>query len=59
MQRAEAGNTRPLRELLPKLRAEGVRQVAPNGVLGDPTGASAAEGARLFEQMVEAARRGL
>jgi len=59
MQQARAGNTRPLKELLPQLRSEGVRHVAPNGVLGDPTGASAAEGAALFDMMVKTARRGL
>jgi len=58
-QQARAGNTRPLKELLPTLRADGVRHVAPNGVLGDPTGASAAEGKVLFELMVKSARRGL
>lgn len=57
--RAEPGNTRSLTDLLPELRSHGVRRVAPNGVLGDPTGASAAEGAALFEQMVEAARLGV
>jgi creatinine amidohydrolase len=56
---AEAGNTRPLAELLPDLVAHGVRQLAPNGVLGDPSGATAAEGAELFETMVETACRGL
>ncbi|TYP88059.1 mycofactocin biosynthesis peptidyl-dipeptidase MftE [Blastococcus xanthinilyticus] len=45
--RAERGETAPLRELLPRMRAEGVRAVSPNGVLGDPAGASAAEGAEL------------
>ena len=57
--RAEAGSTRPIAELLPELKAHGVRTVSPNGVLGDPTGATAAEGADLFEQMLETARRGL
>lgn len=56
---AEPGNTRPIAELLPELRAHGVREVSPNGVLGDPTGATAAAGAELFEQMVEAADHGL
>jgi mycofactocin precursor peptide peptidase len=46
--RAEAGNTRPLTELMPELRRSGVRAVSPNGVLGDPAGASAAEGAALL-----------
>ena len=34
--------------LMPRLRAEGVRAVAPNGVLGDPAGASAEEGRELL-----------
>ena len=45
LDRAAAGDTRPIAELLPELRAHGVRKVSPNGVLGDPAGASAAEGA--------------
>jgi creatinine amidohydrolase len=44
---ATAGNTRPLSELMPQLRAGGLRVVSPSGVLGDPRGANAAEGARL------------
>lgn len=47
--RAESGNRRPLAELLPALRERSVRAVSPNGVLGDPAGASAAEGRRLLE----------
>src|ERR1700749_2043601 len=39
---AAAGDTRPLTEILSDLSALGVRQVSPNGVLGDPDGASAA-----------------
>jgi mycofactocin system creatininase family protein len=46
--RAEAGNAQPLAELMPELRRSGVRAVSPNGVLGDPAGASAAEGAALL-----------
>lgn len=53
-EQAEAGNTRPVRELLPELVAHGVRHLSPNGVLGDPAGATAAEGAALFQKMVEA-----
>jgi creatinine amidohydrolase len=56
---AVVGNTRPIRELLPELRESGVRTASANGVLGDPRAATAAEGAALFEQMVETARRGL
>lgn len=49
----EAGDTRPLRELIDRLRQDGVRSVSPNGVLGDPRGASAAEGRRLLAESVE------
>ena len=55
-QHAQVGNTRPLRELMPALTTDGVKGVSSNGVLGDPTGASAAEGAALFREMVEKAR---
>ena len=48
---AEAGNTASLSRLMPGLRAGGVRAVSANGVLGDPAGASAAEGARLLDQL--------
>jgi mycofactocin system creatininase family protein len=57
--RAERGEVRPVQELLPMLRASGVRAVSPNGVLGDPAGASAAEGRAVLEQMVEHAMRRL
>ncbi|MGY1916710.1 mycofactocin biosynthesis peptidyl-dipeptidase MftE [Blastococcus sp. SYSU DS0973] len=50
-ERAEPGETASLRELLPRMRAEGVRAVSPNGVLGDPAGASAAEGAELVADL--------
>jgi creatinine amidohydrolase len=52
LDRAEAGDTRPLADLLPALRAGGVASVAPNGVLGDPTGASADEGEALVAALV-------
>ena len=45
---AGAGDRRPLDELLPALRAGGVAAVSANGVLGDPTGASAGEGDDLL-----------
>lgn len=45
---AAPGDGRPLAEILPLLRAGGVAAVSPNGVLGDPTGASARLGAELF-----------
>jgi creatinine amidohydrolase len=49
---AEPGCTEPIDRLLPRLRAEGVRPVSSNGVLGDPTGASAEEGRALFDALV-------
>lgn len=52
LDRAEAGDRRPLAEVLPELRAGGVRAIAPNGVLGDPAGASAAEGRALLDALV-------
>ncbi|MGY1601402.1 mycofactocin biosynthesis peptidyl-dipeptidase MftE [Geodermatophilus sp. SYSU D00815] len=47
-EQAVAGEVRPLEEILPRLRAEGVGAVSPTGVLGDPAGASAVEGAELL-----------
>jgi mycofactocin system creatininase family protein len=49
---AAAGESRPLAEILGDLRTRGVRQVSPNGVLGDPAGASAAEGQSLLALLV-------
>ncbi len=46
--RSAPGVTTPIGELLPRLRAEGVRGVSPTGVLGDPAGATAEVGARLL-----------
>jgi mycofactocin system creatininase family protein len=53
---AEAGDTRPLSELMPQLRAHGVRAVSANGVLGDPAGANAAEGERLLAWLADRLR---
>ncbi len=47
-----AGETAPIAELMPTLRAGGVRAVSPTGVLGDPAGASAEEGAELLNGLV-------
>ena len=47
------GATGPLTELEPLLRAEGVGAASPNGVLGDATAASAAEGHRVFDGLVD------
>jgi mycofactocin system creatininase family protein len=51
--RAVTGVTTPIRELIPALRAGGVQAVSSSGVLGDPTGASAAEGEQLLEGLVD------
>jgi len=50
---AAAGATRPLEELMGVLASSGVRAVSPNGVLGDPAGASAAEGRRLLADLAD------
>ncbi len=42
-----------LDELLPRLRTDGVRGVSPSGVLGDPEGASGAEGERFINDFVD------
>ena len=42
-----------LDDLLPRLRADGVRSVSPTGVLGDPDGASGAEGERFINDFVD------
>ncbi len=47
---AEAGPTEPLDALLPELRTRGVRAVSPNGVLGDPAGASPADGDAILAE---------
>jgi mycofactocin system creatininase family protein len=52
LDRAEAGNTTPIAELMPALRATAVHGVSPNGVLGDPAGASAAEGTAMFADLL-------
>jgi mycofactocin precursor peptide peptidase len=49
---AAAGDARPLSDILPDLTAHGVRHLSPNGVLGDPAGASAAEGEQLLDLLV-------
>lgn len=54
---ATPGVSAPLAEILPALRERGVRAVSPTGVLGDPTGASADEGAQILQQMTDSAVR--
>lgn len=52
---AAPGNTAPLADLLPTMISGGVAAVSPNGVLGDPTDATAEHGRRLLDAMVTAA----
>jgi mycofactocin precursor peptide peptidase len=51
LDRVAAGVTERGSALANRLRAEGVHGVSPNGVLGDPTGATAEEGRRLLDTM--------
>lgn len=51
LDRAEPGDTTPLEQLLPTLFRDGVGAVSPNGVLGDPSGASPRAGAHCLEAM--------
>ena len=46
---ARAGETRPLAAIIGELRSAGVKQVSPNGVLGDPGDASAEHGRTLLQ----------
>lgn len=57
LERAEPGNSQPINELLPDLRAGGVVAVSANGILGDPMGATAAEGEELLRRLVDHARQ--
>jgi creatinine amidohydrolase len=51
--RATPGETTPIATLMPRLRTDGVRAVSPSGVLGDPTGATAEEGAAMLNGLVD------
>jgi creatinine amidohydrolase len=53
LDRAEAGATAPLASLMPALRAGGIAAVSPNGVLGDPAGASASAGSAILASLVD------
>ena len=53
LDRAEPGDLRPWSELEDRILAGGVVAVASNGVLGDPTGASAEEGVALMDELVD------
>jgi mycofactocin precursor peptide peptidase len=52
MDTAAVGATESISVLLPALRVGGVRSVSPNGVLGDPTGATAERGREVLADLV-------
>ena len=47
-EKAEAGCSAPLASILPEMQRQGVRSVSPNGVLGDPAGATAEAGEAIL-----------
>jgi creatinine amidohydrolase len=49
--RVQRGDCRPLEEIWPTLRRGGVRAVSSNGVLGDPTGATADAGRVVLDAL--------
>jgi creatinine amidohydrolase len=51
MDLAERGNTEPLRDLLDEMAERGVSAVSPNGVLGDPTRATAVHGRTILTRL--------
>jgi mycofactocin system creatininase family protein len=59
LSQARPGNVAPVSELLAVMKVGGTRAVSPSGVLGDPTGANATEGAALLDEMIETALRRL
>ena len=52
LRQAVPGDIRSIAELLPAMRVGGVEAVSADGVLGDPTGASAEHGKQVLEAMV-------
>jgi creatinine amidohydrolase len=56
---AAPGDRRPLAQIMPRLRADGVRAVSSSGVLGDPAGASAREGERILAALTAALARSI
>jgi creatinine amidohydrolase len=57
LDRAAPGATQPLGGLIGEIRRAGVIAVSENGVLGDPEGASAAEGQEILAKMCERLER--
>lgn len=56
---AEAGNLSPIAELMPGMRSGGMVAVSKNGVLGNPIGATAENGAHIFSELVSRVNDGL
>jgi creatinine amidohydrolase len=56
LDRMQAGDVRPWADLAPTVVERGVAAVTANGVLGDPTSASADDGARLFATICDRIR---
>jgi mycofactocin precursor peptide peptidase len=52
MTRAEAGRPEPIVDLIDELRTGGMRAVSPNGVLGDPRGATAGHGKAMLTRLI-------
>ncbi|MPY81066.1 MAG: mycofactocin biosynthesis peptidyl-dipeptidase MftE [Actinophytocola sp.] len=50
---AEPGNTEALATLIDRLRTSGIKAVSPNGVLGDPTGASPKAGEENLQRWAD------
>lgn len=50
---AEPGDARPISQIMGVLRERGMRAVSGNGILGDPAGASAAEGERFLARLTQ------
>lgn len=53
MERVEPGATARWREIGDRVLAEGLAAVTSNGILGDPTSATAEEGAAVFDALVD------
>ena len=53
LEAAEPGDARPIDQIMPVLRDRGVRAVSGNGILGNPAGASAAEGEQLLAELTQ------
>ncbi|NHP15780.1 mycofactocin biosynthesis peptidyl-dipeptidase MftE [Rhodococcus sp. IC4_135] len=59
MSLAETGNLSPIADLMPGMRSGGMVAVSQNGVLGNPVGATAEDGAYIFGELVGRVTDGL